>query len=183
MNIKNILKAIRLNESTISMILGALVIIVVGILVVNYFKDQETQGTLPEISSENQIENAKVGETYTVAKGDNLWKIAENAYGSGYNWVDIASENNITNADMLSEGQQLVIPDVEPKLATVSSIMDESSTDTISGATYEVQKGDNLWNISVRAYQDGFKWVEIANANNLSNPDLIHEGNILVLPR
>jgi len=183
LNIKNILKAIKLNESTISMILGALVIIVVGVLVVNYFKDQENQGLLPEAITENQTETAELGKTYTVSKGDNLWKIAENAYGSGYNWVDIAEANELTSPDILNEGQELSIPDVEPKLATVASIMDESSPDTISGATYEVQKGDNLWNISVRAYGDGFKWVEIATANNLSNPDLIHHGNILVLPR
>ena len=183
MNIKNILKAIKLNESTISMILGALVIIVVGVLVVNYFKDQENEGLLPEVTTENQIETAEVGETYTVSKGDNLWNVAENAYGSGYNWVDIAKENNLTSPDMLYEGQTLLIPNVESKLATVNSIMDESSPDKISGATYEVQKGDNLWNICVRAYGDGFKWVEVAEKNNLSNPNLIHNGNILVLPR
>jgi len=183
LNIKNILKAIKLNESTISMVLGALVIIVVGLLVVNYFKDQESQGLLPEVTTENQTETAEVGKTYTVSKGDNLWNIAENAYGSGYNWVDIAEANNLTSPDMLNEGQELSIPDVEPKLATVSSIMDESSPDAISGATYEVQKGDNLWDISVRAYGDGYKWVEVATANNLTNPDLIFSGNILVLPR
>ncbi|MFH1971300.1 MAG: LysM peptidoglycan-binding domain-containing protein [Patescibacteria group bacterium] len=183
MNIKNILKAIKLNESTVSMVLGALVIIVVGVLVVNYFKDQEKVGLLPEVTSENQIENAEVGKTYTVSSGDNLWEIAENAYGSGYNWVDIAKENDLKSPDLLNEGQELSIPDVEPKLATVTSIMDESSPDKISGATYEVQKGDNLWDISVRAYGDGFKWVELAKVNNLSNPDLIFSGNILVLPR
>lgn len=165
------------------MVLGALVIIVVGVLVVNYFKDQDKVGMLPEVTSENQIEKAEVGKTYKVSSGDNLWKIAENAYGSGYNWVDIAEANNLTNPNMLNEGQELSIPDVEPKMATVVSILDETSLDTISGATYEVQEGDNLWDISVRAYGDGFKWVEIANANNLENPDLIHQGNILVLPR
>lgn len=183
MNIKNILKAIKLNESTISMILGALVIIVVGVLVVNYFKDQEKVGLLPEVTTENQVEQAEVGKTYTVVKGDNLWKIAESAYGSGYNWVDIAQENNLSDADELNEGQTLSIPSVEPKLATVSSIMDESDPNTITGATYEVQKGDNLWNICVRAYGDGFKWVEVAQVNNLVSPDLIHAGNIIVLPR
>ena len=183
MNFKNILKAIKLNESTVSMVLGALVIIVVGVLVVNYFKDQDKVGMLPEVTSENQIEKAEVGKTYKVSSGDNLWKIAENAYGSGYNWVDIAEANNLTSPDMLNEGQELSIPDVEPKMATVVSILDDTSPDTISGATYEVQEGDNLWDISVRAYGDGFKWIEIANANNLENPDLIHHGNILVLPR
>jgi len=183
LKLKNILKAIKLNESTISMILGALVIIVVGVLVVNYFKDQETQGTLPEITSEITSETAEVGKTYKVEEGDNLWTIAENAYGSGYNWVDIAKENNLSNPDMLSAGQELIIPDVEPKLATVNLISDETISNKITGATYEVQEGDNLWDISVRAYGDGYKWTDIARENNLINPDLIHKGNIFIIPR
>ncbi|HUV71729.1 MAG TPA: LysM peptidoglycan-binding domain-containing protein [Clostridia bacterium] len=44
-------------------------------------------------------------------------------------------------------------------------------------------KGDTLWDISVRAYQDGYRWVEIAEANNLSNPNIIHPGNALTIPR
>jgi len=183
LNIKNILKAIKLNESTISMILGALVIIVVGILVVNYFKDQEKVGQLPEISTENKTEKAEVGKTYTVAKSDNLWKIAENAYGSGYNWIDIYNENKLDNANMLNEGQELSIPNVQPKVITVNSDTTTNLQEKISGATYEVQKGDNLWEICVRAYGDGFKWSEVAKTNNLSNPNLIHTGNIIVLPR
>lgn len=53
----------------------------------------------------------------------------------------------------------------------------------IKGASYTVVQGDNLWNIAVRAYGDGYKWVEIAKANKLANPDLIHAGNKFVLPR
>lgn len=44
-------------------------------------------------------------------------------------------------------------------------------------------KGDHLWGIAVRAYGDGYKWVEIARENNLVNPNLIHPGNVLSLPR
>jgi len=36
--LKNFLKKLKLNESTISMILGALVIVVVGVLIFNYFR-------------------------------------------------------------------------------------------------------------------------------------------------
>lgn len=190
MNLKNTLKSIKLNESTISMVLGALVIIVVGVLVVNYFKDREGKGELTPAATQT-VSEVKVGKTYTVAKGDNLWVIAERAYGSGYNWVDIAKANNLINADKLAEGQTLSIPDVEPKLATKTSILNETATvkttvkglEPITGATYEVVKGDNLWNIAVRAYGDGFKWTEIAKVNKLVNPNLIHRGNVLILPR
>jgi nucleoid-associated protein YgaU len=179
LDLKSILKALKLNESTISMVLGALVIVVVGVLVVNYFKDQG--GKIPFLSTGNKTEEVQtLPKSHTVAQGENLWTIAEKYYGSGYNWVDIASENNLSDADVISEGQTLTVPNVEPKLTTAEAVTAEES---ISGGTYTVVKGDNLWDIAVRAYGDGYRWVEIAQENSLANPDLIHEGNVLTLPR
>lgn len=63
----------------------------------------------------------------------------------------------------------------------VSSVDQDMSS--ISGSSYTVHTGDNLWNIAERAYGDGFKWTEIATANNLSNPNIIHSGNVITLPR
>jgi nucleoid-associated protein YgaU len=54
---------------------------------------------------------------------------------------------------------------------------------TISGASYTAQAGDTLWDIAVRAYGNGEKWTEIAKANNLTNPQIIHRGNSFTLPR
>lgn len=148
------------------MVLGAVVIVVVGVLIANYFKDRKT-GSLP-LGGENKTETS-ISQTYLVSKGDNLWKIAEKVTGSGYNWVEIAKENNIKNPGLIYEGQELNIKSAQ--------------NTSISGATYEVQKGDNLWNIAVRAYGDGYKWSEIARENKLVHPNLIHSGNILILPR
>ncbi|HEY2792141.1 MAG TPA: LysM peptidoglycan-binding domain-containing protein [Micromonosporaceae bacterium] len=49
--------------------------------------------------------------TYTVAKGDSLWKIAEKIYGSGTDYKKIAKANHISNPDHIQPGQKLVIPD------------------------------------------------------------------------
>ena len=164
------------------MVLGALVIIVVGVLVVNYFKEQG--GSLPFLPSGNKTEVTETERptSVSVAKGDSLWSIAEKYYGSGYNWVDIASANKIADVNLIAEGQTLTLPDVETKAVTTTTEVVSTDT-TISGGTYTVVKGDNLWDIAVRAYGDGYKWVEIAAENNLANPDLIHAGNILVLSR
>ena len=59
----------------------------------------------------------------------------------------------------------------------------ELTTPTIGGGSYTVQKGDNLWDIAEAAYGDGFKWVDIAEANKLANPRIIHAGNEFVIPR
>ena len=157
------------------MVLGAVVIVVVGSLIVNYFKD--STGTLPKDNANNT--ESSLNQTYLVNKGDSLWKIAEKVTGSGFNWVEIAKENNIENAGLIYEGQELTI-NQKTEVAGVKTDLDQGS---ISGTTYEIQKGDTLWSIAVRAYGDGYKWSEISRENNLVHPNIIHSGNTLVLPR
>ena len=45
-----------------------------------------------------------------------------------------------------------------------------------------VSDNDSLWKIAVKVYGDGYKWTEIANANNLKNPGLIYSGQKLIIP-
>ncbi len=177
-DLKKLLKTIKLNEENISMVLGAIVLVVVGILVVNYFKDKKT-GTITENSTQVSAQSE-----HTVVKGETLWSIAESSYGSGYNWGEIKKANNLTSDD-IEVGQKLIIPsDVKPSdpTTTVKS-QDTKGVSPISGENYVIVKGDCLWDIAVRAYGDGFKWTEIAKANSLVNPNLIYPGNTLVLPR
>ncbi|MBU1126871.1 MAG: LysM peptidoglycan-binding domain-containing protein [Patescibacteria group bacterium] len=185
-----ILKRIKINESTISMVLGVAVLLVTAGLIINYFKNinketigdeaaQINQEQVTEFPSEPNLDNLPV--KYEVQTNDNLWKIAEKFYGSGYNWVDIVKENSIQNPDILNTGTVLVIPQAEV-------IMPETITQTVFGKTidessYTVEKGDHLWGIAVRAYGDGFRWPEIAVENNIENPDAIEIGMVLSLPR
>lgn len=189
--LKNFLKKIKLNESAISMVLGALVIIVVGVLIFNYFKGvgkketgQIAQNQTEEVvlvEEEGKIVPQGLPTTYKIEEGDNLWKIAEKFYTSGYNWVDIANANNLTNVDLLFVGKELTIPKTEIKEPTMA--VAEQTDPAITGNQYTVLKGDNLWGIALRAYGDGYQWVKIASENNLVNPNLIHPGNVLTLPR
>ncbi len=173
LNLKKTLKIIKLNESSISLFLGILVLITVASLAVKFIKN--STGKIPEelLTETNSIEATQ--KTHRVEKDENLWNIAVKYYGDGFKWVDIATENKLANASIIEEGQELVIPNLDDETA--------DKTNTIDSSTYEVQKGDNLWDIAVRAYGDGYKWLEIAKANNLIHPNLIHSGNILVLPR
>jgi len=118
--------------------------------------------------------------THTVQKGESLWAIAEKYYKSGYNWVDIAKENKLENPGFITDGQQITIPSVEPKLSTLS---ESQTSEPISSSIYSVEKGDTLWSIAVRSYGDGYRWIDIAKENNLIHPNLIHHGNVLTLPR
>lgn len=183
MDLKSILKTLKLNESNISMILGIVVVLLVGFFAINYFRSKNAGYLTTAVNTESK-NTPSVGKTYTVEKGDSLWKIAETAYGSGYNWTDIASENKLVKADMIEVGQVLSIPDVQPKTLTAEGQKAVLTGDSaIPGTTYTVVKGDSLWQIAVRAYGDGYKWVSIARENNLKNPNIIHSGNVLTLPR
>ncbi len=201
--LKKWLKQLRLNESTISMILGVLVVLVVGILIYNYFKNvgkgQDLGTTLPAASDQVQLEEQNgqmvpmgLPTTHTVAKGEHLWQIAQKYYGSGYNWVDIAKANKLANPSLLFVGQKLEIPQVavrgkvnEVKAEVKSAVAQETPVATISDESYTVVKGDTLWSISVRAYQDGYKWTQVAKANSkiVTNPNKIEVGMVLTLPR
>lgn len=231
MNLKNLLKRLKLNESTISMVLGALVIIIVGMLVVNYFRSVDDNEILPDGASTE--DNQQLPTTHIVEEGETLWSISELYYDSGYNWVDIQQANELANPGDIEAGQEITIPVVEvrdplalgevettpeptlepetevdetaspeptaePTEEPTSSptmsptpepteepeeVMEEQVETDIEGESYTVVAGDTLWDIAVRAYGDGHRWTDIASANELVNPNLIHPGNVFILPR
>lgn len=90
---------------------------------------------------------------YTVQKGDTLWSISRRFNTTV---TVIKSYNNLTS-DLLSIGQQLIIPD----------------TNDIT--TYTVQKGDTLWSIANRF---NTTVADIKSLNNLSS-NLISIGQVL----
>lgn len=51
------------------------------------------------------------------------------------------------------------------------------------GGARLVHQGDTLWSIAGQAYGDPRLWPVIAQANNLSDPDLIDAGQTLLIPR
>ena len=60
----------------------------------------------------------------------------------------------------------------------------ETNIASVDGENYvTVKKGDSLWKIAVMQYNDGYKWVEIAKVNNLNNPNVISDGDKLLLPK
>lgn len=185
MDLRNTLKALKLNEGTISTLLGALVVIVVLFLVINFLRGRGGEEVPPGQVTSTTQEQVTLPATHTVADGEHLWGIAERYFKSGYNWVDIAEANELTNPNRLEVGQELTIPEVEPKTATV----DAGETGltvfgpAIEGNSYTVEQGDHLWGIAVRAYGDGFQWTGLAEANNLENPNILLIGQELTIPR
>lgn len=47
---------------------------------------------------------------------------------------------------------------------------------------HTVIKGETLWGIATKYYGDGNRYKEIASANNIANPNVIHVGQKLLIP-
>lgn len=61
------------------------------------------EDTTMEVPADQKI----TGTNYKIVEGDNLWTIAERAYGDGYRWVDLAKTNNLVNPDLIYAGDSL----------------------------------------------------------------------------
>lgn len=196
-------------ENIISIILGLAVVLVIGAMIINTIRNRQTQ-TPPPVASTTTQEKGTTGETsYTVQPGDTLWSIAVKFYNDGYKWPEIQKANNLKSSDALEKGKQLTIPKIEgaspvaiattptPEPTTTPQPTEATGPTGPSGGTetkvgqtlststdkeYTVVKGDTLWDISVRHYGTGYRWVDIARANKLTNPNLIHPGNVFTLP-
>lgn len=194
------------NQSRVSMILGGLIILVVVVLIFNFFnKNKSSLG--PAQNTENMQQQDVSAENlpgkYTVKEEDTLFTIAEKYYKDGFKYSEIVKANNLSSPDMIEVDQVLEIP----KLETVTMVNEStpptptptpakspqpistpSSTDApwgpkITQNSYTVLEGDWLSKIAGRAYGDIFSYDKIAKANNISNPDHIEPGMVLVIPR
>lgn len=75
------------------------------------------------------------------------------------------------------------LPDFsDVKSGSSSSAVEPRTTER--AATYTVQKGDSLSKIAQEQFGDGKKWKAIfeANRDQITNPDLIHPGQVLKIP-
>jgi LysM repeat protein len=140
------------------------------------------------------VENPTLAGTptkYTVTYGDTLAAIA-NKFGMTVD--QIMKINNIDNPNHITRGQELAVwsttpvdepaanipeitvdvaPTPSPAIEAVAPVEPPPST------TYTVKAGEQLSQIAKRF---GVSWVDIANANSISNADQIYTGQTLTIP-
>lgn len=207
--LQRIIRKLELNENTVSTIIGGMVLVIVAVLFISYFKNPALQQTTPTQPSEEatvaEETPGSIGETssaaisrYVVEPNETLWSIAEKEYGDGFMWTEIAKVNNITQPNQLEKGQELDIPrksDVTAAQPAVAGTTDEtpeeiSTVEQVSEETtptinqYTVQHGDSLWKIAEKIYSDGYRWVDIWHANQaaIANPNILPNGVVLEIP-
>ncbi len=119
------------------------------------------------------IEKAKsANASYTVMRGDYLWKIAKNpdVYGNPFAWVRLWTANRdiIKDPNLIYPGQIL-------------------NVHRVAGPNeYVVKKGEFLYKIAKEALGNPFKWQQIYEANKSvigDNPAVIFPHMVLRLPQ
>ncbi|MBN1640910.1 MAG: LysM peptidoglycan-binding domain-containing protein [Anaerolineae bacterium] len=110
------------------------------------------------------------GCTYVVRPGDNLTNIA---YRHGVTIYQIVRLNGIVNPNRIYVGQRLAMPCAQPPAPV-------PPTPAPGGVYYVVRAGDTLAKIAVRF---GVSIWSIVQANSIPNPNLIHVGQRLFIPR
>jgi len=111
---------------------------------------------------------------YLVQPGDNLFAIASRF---GTTVEDIIAANDLSDPGMIRVGQSLIIP--YPGPVGGSSFARASSPSETDIITHVVQPGDTLFDIAV---QYGASLEVIMTANQISLPQFLQVGQVLVIP-
>lgn len=159
---KDWLKNLKLNENNISVAVGVIVIVVVGLVLFRYIRNvNKPTGQVSDKAAATEV----VSLDYTIQAGDSLWKIAQDKYGSGFKWTEIYTQNKT----IIGNNPNLIYPSTKITLPKIESVVQN----------YTVIRGDNLWNISLRFCGTGFAYPALAQANAIANPRLITPGQVL----
>lgn len=139
---QRIIDYVRARQTTLASGLAALLIIVVGFLIFNFFLSVNKDNTPQKTASTQESTQSAQEITQTPTQ------VAQST---------------------TSDKSGLVSPD--------------GSASVTLPQEYTVVRGDSLGTIAKKFYNDSSKWVEISRANHLANPNLIHVGNKLIIPK
>lgn len=169
-------------ENYASFILGAIIVVILGLLVANFITNRNG-GTVDtqeadQMTAEEEARQAGASKEYKVVQDDSLSKIAEREYGDKMMWPVLARANNIANPNIINVDATLKIPSKDD----AGQIQKD-----MTATSYQVQKDDTLFIIAQKMYGDGSRWTVLDRANKvgrLSNGNpLIFEGSTLSIPR
>jgi nucleoid-associated protein YgaU len=106
------------NQSFFNIVLGGLIVVVLGVLLFNYFNRPEEELAGPAQQTEiaedenGDVKKENLPGNYTVKEGDTLFSIAQNYFDDGYKYVELVKTNNLANENSLVVGQVITIPKI-----------------------------------------------------------------------
>ncbi|MGM0423354.1 MAG: LysM peptidoglycan-binding domain-containing protein [Thermodesulfobacteriota bacterium] len=126
---------------------------------------------IPGNEQEKTQQIARRRANYTVQKGDSLWSLARKF---GISQETLVQANGLQDQSSLQIGEKLYIPDLDQEEAQKAK--NQASAAHAELINYQVQKGDNLWEI---ARKFGVSTKQLLTWNELSPSSRIHPGDQL----
>lgn len=160
------------------------------------------QGATPHINSPSgdhlTQQAARQLPQVSIHQPTTLWKLAEHHLGDGAQWRDILTLNRGTTlpgGQPLTQGTQSIPAGTTLNLpkesAAAAATPTANSTDSPGPATYRVEQGDTLWDISEDQLGDPTRYPELFEASTdrrqpggdrLTDPDHIEPGWKITVP-
>lgn len=157
---QQIVRFIQERQTTIASGLAALLIIVAGFLIFNFFL---------RVNKESSTSTTGTTTQEATATGEVAISPTNTPTPTVTTTTTATPTPSATATPKPSNAQGQVSP--------------QGAASTNKPQQYTVQRGDNLGTISQKFYNNATHWTDIAKANKLVNPSLIFAGNVLTIPQ
>jgi nucleoid-associated protein YgaU len=142
--------------------------------------------------NEVQVSSSKL-RVHKVQQNDSLYKIANKYYGDESKWLLIfnANRDKLPDRNSLKIGTELFIPEEKTIIQStkeetiIPTLMQMTEVeDTKSSKRHTIQKGDSLYKIALKYYNDGLKWNKILEVNKeiIKNQNSLPVGAEIEIP-
>lgn len=149
-------------QSLISLILGALIVVVLGVLIFNFFNRSKgelgTSQTTESGQAQEDVAKDNLPGKYTVKEGDTLFLISQKYYDDGYKYTKLVEENKLSDPNKVEVGQVLEIPKLEenslaqagqspsqtPEATPEASSSEDTSNNATGGAENQTIWGEKI---------------------------------------
>jgi len=185
------------SQSFLGVLIVVAILIIGGVILFNnrdqgVVTEEATSQSEQEEQKQSEVEDLKkkIEEASPEEKGDlekqlnekqtELSKLRKDLTTSLQNEIKDLTEK-VQNAT--AEERKELEKQIAEKQKELGTLQDQKTTDESGLPTeYSVVKGDHLWGIATRFYNDGYKWTVLAAENSIQNPDLIIPGQKITIP-